>query len=1071
MFCYEQNDETLVMLTMAGEQAAYEVLVTRWQKAVLAAAMSVLHSHHMAEDAAQDAFITAWMKLDCLKEPEKFGAWVCRIARNCAKNTILRYRSWLPAEAADSADAYLSSGNPDFDPEERFLIAEENAILRDSVGRLPGRVGDIIRMHYFEDLSVGEIARRLGIAEGTVKWQLSDGRKRIRKELCAMNEQYNDNLTQRVMKKVEELKNWQYDNAKTGFEEVYRDVLAAVEGLPESDEAKETGKYHAMADVLMRGRWWIAGDDELRGDEMLARIREAAERGHNDDVMAYLCTEETRKLWGDARVDYIRETLIPRFEAGNYPKALTHAWYQLGETLLMNEDGKIGGELLAHANEALEKAVAVSGDSGKNLYTAAAEAALARNAAILCDCTDRKQRSFRLTAGAEEYRVLDTDGAFRRFDNNWWQCGRLCSADLDADFVLRNASTCDGYFTYPGLGVGETHIGSDGTRLTYADDDATVTTPAGTFEGCRVWEIVRTDDAAGLYRTWYKENVGIVRQEHHYDGVTETRVLSSYAVTGRGLVPLVRGNTWEYRAEPENPHVRKGGRYTVSSGENGTALVSLTAALIRDGYDENSWLDMIEYIRGEYFDGEHVCDVTHAIERAETLAVTPIEKAHTAAAASVAKRIMETDPTFNPDYRATGHWNFFARSNLHTADDGSRRTMSHHFRWSFELKNVGGGETEPLLSNDILDILGDALGCVFDEAWKPGYRDTVHRMPQYKTPLCTEVVCEDAGEVTVRAGTFAGCMRMKLNISGYPDGLAYRGGNREYLFAPGIGIIRAENEACGGARKVVYELSAYEGTGEGWNPLDPGMMRTYEALDLTDGYIAGTVYTFAADADGNTVIFSDRTGIKEKLQRITDYAVIDGETVEERLWNEGKHDESRLRHAVNNFRLFAHFHGRPSRYWAAPDKAIAWNRYRMQMLENLNEDGSVPDAWKGHYAATAFRLACALFGCGKNDEGWEALDRAFPAMEAWLSIPAGCDMDTGNPLIWGGIKVRKGKDLLVLPDGTVEPLYYEYLFSENQNLMHYGLTAAHGWEWFDGVRNEERYKDAIERAKKLTKIR
>ena len=86
-----RDDKTLVMLTLAGDQNAYEALVRRWEKAVVASARSIIRSQYMAEDAAQDAFITAWMKLDRLMEPEKYGAWVCRIAKNCAKNMIVRF--------------------------------------------------------------------------------------------------------------------------------------------------------------------------------------------------------------------------------------------------------------------------------------------------------------------------------------------------------------------------------------------------------------------------------------------------------------------------------------------------------------------------------------------------------------------------------------------------------------------------------------------------------------------------------------------------------------------------------------------------------------------------------------------------------------------------------------------------------------------------------------------------------------------------------------------------------------------------------------------------------------------
>ena len=76
MYFQNETDETLVLLTLAGEQRAYEVLVTRYQKAVIASAVSVTQNHFMAEDAAQDAFVTAWMKLNTLQEPGKYGSWV-----------------------------------------------------------------------------------------------------------------------------------------------------------------------------------------------------------------------------------------------------------------------------------------------------------------------------------------------------------------------------------------------------------------------------------------------------------------------------------------------------------------------------------------------------------------------------------------------------------------------------------------------------------------------------------------------------------------------------------------------------------------------------------------------------------------------------------------------------------------------------------------------------------------------------------------------------------------------------------------------------------------------------------
>ena len=307
------------MLTLAGEQQAYEILVTRFQSAVVASAASVTKNHSLAEDAAQDAFVTAWMKLNTLQEPQKFGAWVCRIAKNCALNMIHRYRSFLPLDVVENITA---AEDPEQNPAELYVLSEEKNEVKQSVEQLPQKVQQIIHLHYFEGLSIAEIADKLRISEGTVKWQLHDGRKRIRKELCAMNEKYSDTLVQKVMKKVEELKLWQLRNDKSGFEGVYRDVLREVEELPECQE-----KSHALADVLMRGWWWLPGK---KNDELMKRITAAAIEGKSEEVMTFIVSREDDKVYGGAKIEFIRDKQIPRLEALGFTKTLGREYFWLG---------------------------------------------------------------------------------------------------------------------------------------------------------------------------------------------------------------------------------------------------------------------------------------------------------------------------------------------------------------------------------------------------------------------------------------------------------------------------------------------------------------------------------------------------------------------------------------------------------------------------------------------------------------------------------------------------------------------------------------------------------------------
>ena len=1050
MYYQNESDETLVMLSLAGEPSAYEALVIRYQKTVIASAITVSKNYFMAEDAAQDAFVTAWMKLNTLKEPSKYASWVCRIAKRCALNTISRYRSFLPLDAVESLN--LADDGVD-NPAELYALSEERNEVNKSIEMLPEKVRRIIRLHYFDDLSIAEIADRMRISEGTVKRQLHDGRKRIRKELCAMNEKYSDTLVERVMKKVEELKLWQVKNDKSGFERVYAQVLSEVEGLPECIE-----KQHALADVLMRGWWWLPGK---KNDALFARIADAALEGKNEEVMTFILAREDSKVYGGARTDFIRDKQIPRLEKAGFVKALGREWFWLGYNLFREGKREEGNAAYGKVEKILSK---------EDAYRILVPYARRMEEELAVRYKETVKERYLISASVEEYRMID--GEARYWTEEGFAEGYLGSIDYKSSLILRNASRCDGRF-FADISLGETYVGSDGTRLTYISDNESVDTPVGSFDNCKLWELRHlTDTQKIVCRTFYKDGVGIVRQDYISDGARDTHVLCSYQIKGgSGLLPVFPGNSWNYDTAHPSCAIRSEIGITVSYADYERFLVSCWENTQRVGYDENSWFDMVQEIANDYCHtenngSEYICDVTHAIERAEQLAESPIEKAHTKAAASVARRILDTDPTFNPDHTATGHWNFFTREYVRRNKDSLYLTR-YNSRWSFEWKNTGdmGAAEDPILYNDVLGILQDATNCIWSDEWRFGESPIVE-YTKWSRDVRTEITCEDGGTVTTKAGTFENCFKLRLNIGGMKDGWSYRGGNKVYYFAEGIGIVRTENEYRGGARTAVYELTSYEGVGEGYMPVSDGFVRRYDALNLTDGFVGSVEYTYVADEDGDIVVFADRTGIRELPPPITQYSAIEAEVIEGRLWDAGKHKESRLCHDVNNFHLLCHFFGRPSRHWAAQEKAVAWNKYRLKIMEGLGE-GDVPEAWLGHYASTSFRTACALFGCGKKEEGYEWLEKAFEAYPKWDSIPDGTEMDVGDPLIYGGIKVVKGKGQIKLPDDTIEPITYDHLFEGTCGLMYYGMTAPRGWEWFNSVRGEDRFKEYVERAKKL----
>ena len=214
----DKKDETLVELTLLGDKTAYEELVLRHQRAVMGTAYKMTGNRYSAEDASQDAFVSAWMNLSELRDGAKFGSWVCAFAKNCARTLERRYRAAIPAISLDESVLFDVEDTAD------VIFPDEYEDIHAAVDALSDKIREAVRLHYFEEMSVAEIAKMLSVPVGTVKWRLSEGRKQLRTGYGIMEKTYNESesLVTRVMRQVEELKLWGLKNDKTGFEEEYR---------------------------------------------------------------------------------------------------------------------------------------------------------------------------------------------------------------------------------------------------------------------------------------------------------------------------------------------------------------------------------------------------------------------------------------------------------------------------------------------------------------------------------------------------------------------------------------------------------------------------------------------------------------------------------------------------------------------------------------------------------------------------------------------------------------------------------------------------------------------------------
>lgn len=667
----------------------------------------------------------------------------------------------------------------------------------------------------------------------------------------------NETLVEAVMRRVEEFKAWRLKNSKTGFEEDYKDVLSQVENPPDSEK-----KFYAMADVLKLGYWYLS---DGKTDEMRARLKEAAIKGHNKEVLALCIGFDADKYSGKEKVDYVYNTVIPELLQYGVTEGVAYQHYWLGYDYLEDKD-------FGNARKEFELALTTSAENP--LYAALSRSILAILDGLGDRITDRSRHGFSSTS----------EELIRRGDRLYYsqqpgfsrQYMDVPNYAINAYAPLYYASRADRLIYDESMKAGDSITDSEGKiTLTCVSTDATVTTPCGDFYGCVEMQTHNPKDRkyipAPIFVAWYKRGIGLVafgwkQADGEPFGITS---LSAYTVNGgHGLIPLCEGNVWSYTTEGLD--CEQVNRVTVTAVEGDRAYLSYCHYVKGHPFDEHAWSDNLLFARNNYYKGETAVDVSVYYDRARALAVTPWEKKLTEVSQSVMSRIYAGDRSANPDSRQSGHWNFFLC--YRTREENGKLTITDDRTYSFEWKDVGTPKLQSMLHNFIYEIIQDNLGALWNDEWLT-YADKdgefeFHRPAQGNNgqTFIGYAKVKSGVTLTTTLGTFQNCLHLRTHTNHADSaGWAYMSSDKDYYFAPGIGIVRIVSYITSYEDFRIYDLVSYEGTGEGHMPIREGLARHYRyvnAADLGESDVhAGASYYYTKDNDGKLVILGDQLGM------------------------------------------------------------------------------------------------------------------------------------------------------------------------------------------------------------------
>ena len=179
----EQQEQNWIAAAQKGDQEAFAQLVLRYEKRVLALTARMCSNPADAEEAAQEAFLSAWQGLPFFRGDSSFSTWLYRLASNACVDMLRREGRHRSNLSLDDEDAAIDLPDHALSPHGEAERSELRQQIEEGLAALPPDYRQVLVLRELHQRSYDEISDILSLDIGTVKSRISRARKRLRKIL------------------------------------------------------------------------------------------------------------------------------------------------------------------------------------------------------------------------------------------------------------------------------------------------------------------------------------------------------------------------------------------------------------------------------------------------------------------------------------------------------------------------------------------------------------------------------------------------------------------------------------------------------------------------------------------------------------------------------------------------------------------------------------------------------------------------------------------------------------------------------------------------------------------------